>query len=74
MRKAMTEREVPYAEIPRVNWWDCTVGLDCLCGQTGLVVDDGDPHECSRCGRKWRLKTVVLVEEPGREEMESADA
>jgi hypothetical protein len=59
----MTEREVPYGEIPAVDWWDCSVGLTCLCGQIGLVVDDDEPHTCSRCGRKWRLDISVMVDE-----------
>ena len=59
----MPKREIPYQEIPKVEWWDCTVGLTCLCGQADLVVDDDEPYECSVCGRKWRLKVSVMLEE-----------
>jgi hypothetical protein len=55
------EREVKYSEIPKVEWWDCTVGFYCFCGGE-ITLSDEEPKECS-CGRTWRLDTRLFMKE-----------
>ena len=50
----------------KIRWWDCTVGFDCVCGKSVdfVLSDESEPAECDDCGRKWRLDTQLLVQEP----------
>jgi len=54
------ERHVKYNEIPKVEWWDCSVGFTCFCGAEVVLGEDGEPSKCN-CEREWRLDAKLMV-------------
>jgi hypothetical protein len=43
----------------KVEWWDSTAGLLCVCGRGVIVDDEGEPKVCE-CGRKYTLVAYVI--------------
>jgi hypothetical protein len=47
----------------KVDWSECEVMFDCLCGAKELYISD-EPVTCDQCGRVYRLSARFTVEEP----------
>ncbi len=49
----------------KLNWLDCTIGFDCMCGAKDFTMsDDSDDRTCDTCGRVYRLVVSFEVKEP----------
>jgi len=45
-----------------VHWWDASVGFDCPCGNTDIVIsDESDDKICDGCGRVYRFTSKLEI-------------
>lgn len=43
------------------NWFDCSVGIDCVCGHGRDIVLIDEAKRCSGCGREYELRAYVVI-------------
>jgi hypothetical protein len=56
---AMTEPTEPTELRPKILWWDCGCGFDCVCGAKDFTLSDEQSVTCDQCGRVWNLHTEL---------------
>jgi hypothetical protein len=44
---------------PKIIWWDCGCGFDCVCGAKDFTLSDEQSVTCDECGRVWTLRTEL---------------
>ena len=54
----------PAELMPKILWWDCGCGFDCVCGAKEFTLSDEEPVTCDQCGRVWELSTKLWCTVP----------
>jgi hypothetical protein len=54
----------PAELMPKILWWDCGCGFDCVCGAKDFFLSDESAVTCDQCGREWELRTKLWCTVP----------